>query len=87
MQDTISKRLDGAFGGAYHYVEALFDGRNPYMESIQRSLDFLRQVLRGESWRMLRRTPQVYTAQPDPLNTVRGLMSSYLKRAWSRAPR
>jgi hypothetical protein len=87
MQDTISKRLDGAFGSAYRYVEALFAGRNPYMESIQRSLDFLQQVLRGENWRMLRRTPRVYTAHPDPLTSVRGLMSSYLKRAWSRAPR
>nr|PZN65010.1 MAG: hypothetical protein DIU62_09130 [Pseudomonadota bacterium] len=87
MQDTITKRLDGAFGSAYRYLEPLFDGRNPYMEAIQRSLDYLRQVLRAESWRMLRRTPKVYTAQPDPLNTVRGLMSSYLRRAWSRQPR
>src|SRR5690606_19316799 len=50
MQETIVKRLDGAFGSAYRHIEALYDGRNPYMESIQRSLDFLRQVLRGESW-------------------------------------
>lgn len=87
MQDTITKRLDGAFGSAYRYIEPLYDGRNPYMEAIQRSLDFLQQVLRGESWRMLRRTPKVYTAQPDPLNNVRGLMSTYLRRAWSRQPR
>jgi hypothetical protein len=87
MQDTISKRLDAAFGSAYRHVEVLFDGTNPYMESIQRSLDFLQQVLRGENWRMLRRTPRVYTAHPDPLASVRGLMSSYLKRAWSRGER
>jgi hypothetical protein len=87
MQDTLTKRLDGAFGGAYRNIEALFGGRNPYMESIHRSLDFLRQVLRGENWRMLRRTPRVYTAHPDPLTSVRGLMSSYLKRAWLRPPR
>jgi hypothetical protein len=35
---------------------------------------------------MLRRTPRVFTAQPDPLTSVRGLMSSYLKRAWVREP-
>src|SRR5690606_36913929 len=87
MQDTISTRLDAAFGSAYRYVEVLFEGRNPYMEAIQRSLDFLQQVLRGENWRMLRRTPRVYTAHPDPLSSVRGLMSTYLKRAWSRQPR
>jgi hypothetical protein len=87
MQDTINKRLDAAFGSAYRHLEVLFDGHNPYMDSIQRSLDFLQQVLRGENWRMLRRTPRVFTAQPDPLNSVRGLMSSYLKRAWAREPR
>jgi hypothetical protein len=87
MQDTITQRLDGAFGGAYQHIEVLFGGRNPYMESIHRSLDFLQQVLRGENWRMLRRTPRVYTAHPDPLTSVRGLMSSYLKRAWLRPPR
>jgi hypothetical protein len=84
MEDTISKRLEGAFNGAYHYVDPLFGGRNPYMETIQRSLDYLRQVLRSESWRMLRRTPNVYVAAPDTLTSVRGLMSNYFKRAWSQ---
>ena len=84
MEETIQKRLDTAFGGAYGYVEVLFEGRNPYMETIQQSLTFLRQILRSESWRMLRRTPQVFTAGPDPINSVRGLMSSYFRQAWSR---
>ncbi len=83
MEETIQKRLDGAFHSDYHYLEVLFDGRNPYMETIQRSLGFLRQVLRSESWRMLRRTPQVFAPGPDPLTIVRGLMSTYFKRAWS----
>jgi hypothetical protein len=87
MEETINKRLNGAFGGAYRYVEALFGGRNPYMEAIQRSREYLQQILRGESWRMLRRSPRVFTAQPDPLSSMRGLVSSYLKRAWSRQPR
>ncbi len=37
-----SKRLDGDFNRAYRYLEILFDGRNPYMESIERNLSFLR---------------------------------------------
>jgi len=84
MEETIHKRLDGAFSRAYRYMEKLFDGRNPYMETIEQSLSYLRQVLRSESWRMLRRTPQVFAAGPDPLTNVRGLMSSYFKRAWSQ---
>jgi hypothetical protein len=84
MEDTIQKRLDAAFGKDYRYVEALFDGHNPYMDAIHRSLGYLRQILRSESWRMLRRAPQVFAPGPDPLAIVRGLMSSYFKRAWSQ---
>jgi hypothetical protein len=84
MEDTRRKRLDAAFSGAYHYVEPLFNGRNPYIDSIERSLGFLRQILRSESWRMLRRSPQVFAAEPDSLTSVRGLMANYFKRALSR---
>jgi hypothetical protein len=62
----------------------LFDGSNPYMDSIDRSLAYLRQILRSESWRMLRRSSQVVAAEPDSLTSVRGLMVGYFKRAWSR---
>ncbi|HTQ36607.1 MAG TPA: hypothetical protein VMH77_06185 [Steroidobacteraceae bacterium] len=84
MQETLHKRLDNAFGSAYRYLEPLFDGRNPYLETIEQSLGYLRQILRSESWRMLRRTPQVFAAGPDPITSVRGLMSGYFKRAWAR---
>src|SRR6478735_2116160 len=84
MEETRLKRLNAAFDHAYRHVEPLFGGRNPYMESIDRSLAFLRQVLRSESWRMLRRSSQVFAAEPDSLTSVRGLMASYFKRAWSR---
>jgi hypothetical protein len=84
MEDVRRKRLDAAFDRAYRYLEPLFGGRNPYIESIDQSLGFLRQVLRSESWRMLRRSPQVYAAEPDSLTSVRGLMASYFKRAWSK---
>ena len=36
VAETMRTRLDGEFGGAYRYVEALFGGRNPYMEAIDR---------------------------------------------------
>jgi len=84
MEDVRRKRLDAAFDRAYRYLEPLFGGRNPYIESIDQSLAFLRQVLRSESWRMLRRSPQVFAAEPDSLTSVRGLMANYFKRAWSK---
>jgi hypothetical protein len=82
VADTRVTRLDGAFGGAYRYVEILFDGRNPYLESIERNMRFLDQVLRSESWRMLRRNPPLYAADPDTLGQVRTLMLGYFKKAW-----
>ncbi|MEP7314374.1 MAG: HD domain-containing protein [Pseudomonadota bacterium] len=83
IEETRRKRLDVAFNSAYRYLEPLFDGKNPYIESIDRSLSYLRQILRSESWRMLRRNPQVFAAQPDTLTNVRGLMVGYFKKVWT----
>ena len=84
VAETRSKRLDGAFGGAYRYVEALFGGQNPYMEMIERNVGYLNRVLRSENWRLLRRNPPVFSALADPMATVRGLMVGYLRNAWSQ---
>ncbi len=80
-----AKRLDGEFAHAYRYVETLFGGRNPYMESIQQNLEYLAQILRSESWPLLRRNPPCFTSQPQPLQNIRGLMLSHLKEVWTRA--
>lgn len=83
MLEVRKKRLDQTFNKAYEYIEPLFDGANPYIEAIDRSLEYLRQILRSESWRMLRRNPQVFAAQPDSMTNVRGLMVGYFKKVWS----
>ena len=62
-------RLDGEFGGAYRYLESLFNGRNPYMEAIQRNLDYLGEVLRTGRWPMLRRDPPCFTWERNPCRT------------------
>ena len=41
--ETMRTRLDGEFNGAYRYLEALYNGRNPYMEAIERNLEYLDQ--------------------------------------------
>jgi hypothetical protein len=83
MVETRKKRLDQTFDKAYTYIEPLFDGQNPYIDAIDRSLDYLKQILRSESWRLLRRNPQVFAAQPDSMTQVRGLMVGYFKKVWS----
>ncbi|HEU4531733.1 MAG TPA: hypothetical protein VFR59_11140 [Steroidobacteraceae bacterium] len=83
--DVRAKRLDGEFAKAYRYFEPLFGGRNPYMESIRQNFDYLQQILRSESWPLLRRNPPCFTSQPQPMQNIRGLMLSHLKEVWSRA--
>ncbi len=81
IAETRRTRLDGEFGGAYRTLEALFAGRNPYMEAIERNLDYLAEVLRTGNWPMLRRDPPCFTWEQNPLQKVRELMSRYLHRA------
>jgi hypothetical protein len=81
---TRAQRLDGEFNRAYRYLEILFDGSNPYMESIERNLAFLDQVLRSESWRLLRRNPPLYAAAPDAMATARLQMLGHIKKTWLR---
>jgi hypothetical protein len=79
---TRSERLDIAFGRIYRCLEVLFEGRNPYIEAIDRNMEFLERVLRSESWRMLRRNPPLTTASPDTMNTVRTLMVGNITKSW-----
>jgi hypothetical protein len=83
VAEVRAKRLDGEFAGAYRYLEVLFGGTNPYMEAMERNIDYLRQILRSENWRLLRRNPPVFAALADPMATVRGLILGYIKKAWS----
>jgi len=83
VSDVREKRLEGDFRGAYRYLEVLYGGHNPYLEAIDRNLDYLRQVLRSESWQLLRRRPPIFAASADPMATMRGLMLGHIKRVWS----
>jgi hypothetical protein len=82
VANTRATRLDGDFGRSYRYLETLFEGQNPYIESIDRNMQYLEQVLRSESWRMLRRNPPLHAADPETLGRVRSLMLGYFKKAW-----
>jgi hypothetical protein len=76
-------RLDGSFGGAYRYLDVLFNGRNPYIETIDQHMGFLNKVLRSGNFSLLRRSPPVFTRDPNPLPDVRRLVLSHIKGVWS----
>jgi hypothetical protein len=83
VMDVRTKRLDGDFHAAYRYLEVLYGGRNPYLEAIDRNVEYLRQILRSENWQLLRRRPPIFAATDDPMATTRGLMLGHIKRVWS----
>jgi hypothetical protein len=83
VAEVRAKRLDGEFRAAYRHLEILYGGRNPYLEAIDRNVEYLRQILRSENWRLLRRNPPIFAASADPMATMRGLMLGYIKRVWS----
>jgi hypothetical protein len=85
IADVRAKRLDRDFHGAYRYLEILYGGRNPYIESIDRNVEFLTQILRSENWQLLRRRPPIFAATEDPMSTMRNLMLGHIKRVWSGA--
>jgi hypothetical protein len=83
VRQTRAERLDGEFQYAYRYLEPLFDGKNPYLQAIDRNLGYLHSVLRAERWRLLRRNPPLFTSGDNQLGQVRGLMVSRLKALWT----
>jgi hypothetical protein len=83
IAEVRAKRLDGDFNSAYRFLEVLYGGRNPYIEAIDRNVEYLRQILRSENWRLLRRNPPIFAATDDPMSTMRGLMLGYIKRVWA----
>jgi hypothetical protein len=85
IADVREKRLDRDFHRAYRYLEVLYGGRNPYIEAIERNVEFLRQILRSENWQLLRRKPPIFAASEDPMSTMRNLMLGHIKRLWSGA--
>src|SRR5450755_289925 len=83
ISEVRSKRLDGEFHSAYRHLEVLFGGCNPYIESIDRNVNYLRQILRSENWVLLRRNPPIFSAVDDPMSTTRTLLLGYITKAWA----
>ena len=79
VAETMRTRLDGEFGGAYRYFEVCRSGVNPYLEAIERNLDYLKIVLQTKRWSMLRREPPCFTWEKNPLQNVRTLVIDHLK--------
>jgi hypothetical protein len=82
IEEMRRTRLDGEFQGAYRSLEVLFNGRNPYIEAIDRNLEYLSEVLRTGRWPMLRRDPPCFTWERNPVQNIRSLVIGHLKQVW-----
>ncbi len=71
-------RLEVKFNCVYRYIEALYDGRNPYFEFIEQNLRYLDRVIATGNWRALRRNPPCFTVLKNPLQSVTALVSRRL---------
>jgi hypothetical protein len=76
-QRSARLRLEHNFNRAYRYVEALFDGQNPYVLFITRNLSYLTDVIERDAWGKLRRHPVCFV--PDENGEAR-MMSLALTR-------
>ncbi|MGZ5779814.1 MAG: hypothetical protein ACXWIN_02530, partial [Burkholderiaceae bacterium] len=43
--EMVKKRLDEDFGEMYHSLEPLFGGENPYLQAIERNIEYLQKIL------------------------------------------
>jgi hypothetical protein len=59
-QYVMRERLNNDFNKVYRYVEALFDGRNPYIEAIANNIQHLVKVISTGNWTLLRRQPPYF---------------------------
>jgi hypothetical protein len=80
FSESAKLRLDGKFNRAYRYIEALYDGRNPYLEFVDGNFAYLQYLIESDDWTGLRRSPPVFTVMDDPLKSVSGMVSRYLAR-------
>jgi HD domain len=77
--------LDGEFASVYRHLAVLFNGQNPYLDSIKSHLDYLNEILRTEHWPLLRRDPPCFTWEKNPVQNIRSLALDRLKTLWAKA--
>ena len=79
-------RLQKSFNRAYRYIEPLYEGQNPYIDSIRSNLTHLMAVLESEDWGLLRRKPPLFVSDSNTLNEVDDLVAMKLAAIPGNSP-
>lgn len=77
-RNVVKKRLDQDFDRAYRYVEAMFDGENPYLTFIERNIAYLEHIIETGEWPALRRSPPCFTFNENPVIAANALVNRKL---------
>jgi len=77
-QNMAMNRMNTKFNRSYRYIEAIYDGRNPYFEFIDKNLQYLDRIIGSGKWQELRRIPPCYTVLDNPIQSVSALVSRRL---------
>jgi hypothetical protein len=84
-QQVTRDRLNKKFNHVYRYAEVLYDGHNPYIESIRNNIEHLVKILSTGNWTLLRRKPPYFlgivTAAKDMESLVSHLLAGFTGRA------
>jgi hypothetical protein len=62
-QQVTRERLQNKFNRAYRYFEVLYDGQNPYIQSVKNNIRHLVRVLKAGNWALLRRSPPFFLGE------------------------
>ncbi len=85
FENVCTPRFEEDFGGVHRYMNAFFEGRNPYMTALDKNIFYLKRVLRGERWPLLRRSPPCILADGETVEKTRRMVAARLKELRERA--
>src|SRR5690606_4453935 len=79
-QSSARDRLERSFNRVYRYMDAFFEGGDPYIRFIRKNLTFLTSLMRSGQWSKLRRQPPCVMPNPEGAERVMELARARLER-------
>ena len=77
-QQVMRDRLNKKFNHVYRYAEVLYEGHNPYIESIRNNVEHLVKIISTGNWSLLRREPPYFLGIADAAKDMESLVSRHL---------
>ena len=84
-QQVMRDRLQRKFNRVYRYIEALYDGQNPYIDAITNNISHLVRVIESGDWMLLRRDPPYFLGIVNAVNELELLVKRQLASLTGRA--